>query len=117
MTLMVGSAINCQSAVATGRNELRLFVRFSGRVVRVEEILNCQLSEKEWLMARARQEWMTVSPAVEWPNRMVRLTHATGNDKWRGMMKETGNSEGKRSSNQCMPLLEMIQRQCVQLGQ
>ena len=55
--------------------------------------------------------------AVETPSRKVNLTHFTDDDKFFGLMKDAGEERGTEVINQCMPLLEMIQGQCVQLCQ
>ena len=55
--------------------------------------------------------------AVDSPNRKVKLTHVTDEETLRGMLKEVEERRREEVVNQCMPLLEIIQRPRVQLGQ
>ena len=53
--------------------------------------------------------------AVEPPNKKVKRSHAPDGDALRGMM-EAAEQASKKVVHQCLPLLEMIQEHCVELG-
>ena len=72
--------INCQNGVATSRDDEPLFVRLSGKMVRVEENFGCLFSEKR--DPNAMDNGAGTHAAVGSPNRKVKLTQVTDEDKF-----------------------------------